>query len=144
MQYTREELDKMLKRAVAAVRAALGSPDDDIHLVQTRQAAAESAVTDAVEAGIHHRQIAVQSGVSGLRVLSYITDLDLSYQALRAERHHAERYVDQVLEEIRGRALYLYVHGTGKTEVCKALGVSRPTLNAWIKTEGIEDRDAAA
>lgn len=132
MQSTREDLDALLTLAATAVRDLYaGHPGRSADC----EAVAEKAVTEAVGAGVHHRQIALRAGVSGLLVLRCITDPDLSNAALRAERHHAERYAEQVMDEIRGRALWLYHHDTRKTDVCAALGITRPALDAWIRAD---------
>lgn len=134
MHYTPEQVNELRARAVEAVRALWGRPGDG-QAQPERDAAAEKAVTEAVRAGVHHRQIAEQAGTSGLLVLRCITDPALSNIALIAERHHAERYVEQIMEEIRGRALWLCRHDVSRTDVCAALGISRPALNAWIRAD---------
>ncbi|MGX1762626.1 hypothetical protein ACWIGW_44480 [Nocardia brasiliensis] len=127
-------------QAVAAVRAHFAGDGE--------RGAAQRAVTAAlVVYDISHRQIAQLAGVSGLAIINLITP-DYQYsqmpdnsdrrvlaaraEALKYERHAADRYRDDVLDAIRQEA----VHRTdylkeSEVAVAATLGVNRASIRKW-------------
>ncbi|MFI2577688.1 hypothetical protein ACH5AJ_36445 [Streptomyces rochei] len=99
--------------------------------------AAAAAVTAAVRAGVPHCSIADQAGCGGLAVIGLIGDQDLRTNALVVERHRARRHLDSVEQEIRGHARRVIggQNGRGKSQLAEKLGVSRPTLDAWLAAD---------
>lgn len=96
------------------------------------------AVTDAVTARrftLTHRQIASLAGVPGLLVARLIDNDKARAEALRSERHAADRYATEVLDTIRQEALRRFGAGERKFAIAEALGVTRRTLDAWLATE---------
>lgn len=126
-----------LDKAAEAVRelyAAEHEPTDHTNAEHD----AVRAVTDAVTATrftITHRQIASLAGVSGLLVARLIDNAAARAEALRSERHAAERYVTEVRDAIRGEAVRRIEAGDRKLATAESLGITRPTLDAWLSSE---------
>lgn len=127
-------------RAVAAVRDLYGSEHErNDHISADR--VAHAAVTFAVDlAEVTHREIASLAGVPGLLVARLIDTPDAYVDALRRERHAADRYAKDVLDEIE-TAARRFVDPTGNREArgiqsqggfSKAAGVDRMTVRGWL------------
>ena len=128
-------------RAVDAVKSFYGTEHAGPHDHRNAELDARAAVTFAVDiAGITHREIASLAGVPGLLVAKLITTPETYVSALRLERHAAERYVSDVLGEIR-QAAVRHVNpdaGRGGRGIqtqggfAKAAGVDRMAVRGWI------------
>lgn len=136
MELTQAQRDALLDRAVDAVRARFAvGPDTDPGEVSRRIEVATLAVTDAVtRGGLLHTQIASLAGVTGLRVIGLISDWSAQGEALGRERHAAKRYAEQVQEAAASHARQrVGAQGYGaKSRIAREIGVTRPTVDAWI------------
>lgn len=138
MQLTQAQQEALLDRAVETVRARYAvTPDTDPGEVSRLIEVATLAVTDAVtRGGWLHTQIATMAGVTGLRVIALIADWQAQGVALGRERHAAKRYAEQVQEAAASHARQrVGAQGYGaKSAIARDIGVTRPTVDAWIKT----------
>jgi transposase len=133
-----------LDRAVHAIRALRADEGD---LNEASLAAQDAVATAILVHGISHRLIAQKAGCPGLAVIDLMrresgddqqmTGRDLAVQAaraeaLRAERHAADRYVAEVLDHIRREAeVRITVRGQRETVVARDLGVNRASIRNW-------------
>ncbi|MFG2046112.1 hypothetical protein ACGFIW_01610 [Micromonospora sp. NPDC048935] len=136
MELTNAQQQALLTRAVDAVKARFDvGPSTDPDEVSRRIEVATLAVTDAVtRGGWLHSQIAILSGVTGLRVIGLISDWSAQAQALGRERHNAKVYADQVREAAAAHARQrVGAQGYGaKSQIAREIGVTRPVVDAWI------------
>lgn len=139
MQLTEAQRATLLDRAVEAVRHRFAvTPDTDPAEVSRRIEVARLAVTDAVTRGGHiHTLISTASGVSGLLVIGLIDDWSAQAVAIGRERHAAKRYAEQVQEAAASHSRQrVGAQGYGaKSAIAREIGVTRPTVDAWTKTE---------
>ncbi len=139
---TQEQRERLLKRAVAAVKARLAvGPDTDLREVSADHAS--RTVTEAVTVGDHlHTQIAQLAGCSGLQVINLITDWDARGRALGVERNALKTYEGQVREAAQQYAAQR-VGAFGRSEeliqkIAAGVGVTRAVVYNWIKP-GVSD-----
>ncbi|MEU7802582.1 hypothetical protein AB0B10_25320 [Micromonospora arborensis] len=136
MELTYAQQQALLNRAVDAVKERFDvGPGTDPGEVSRRIEIATDAVTDAVtRGGLLHSQIAVLSGVSGLRVIGLITDWSAQGEAIGRERHNAKVYADQVREAAASHARQrVGAQGYGaKAQIAREIGVTRAAVDAWI------------
>ncbi|MFF0822425.1 hypothetical protein ACFYUR_18845 [Micromonospora haikouensis] len=99
--------------------------------------AAADVVTAAVRAGVPHWRIADLAGCGGLTVIDMIDDRALRTAAYVSEKHRARRHLDAVEQAIRDHARRVIgaQNGRGKTQLTRELGISRPTLDAWLEAD---------
>lgn len=127
-------------RATDAVRAFYATEHGERdHITAERKA--HDAVTFAVDiAGITHREIASLAGIPGLLVARLIDTPAAYVDALRVERHAADRYAKSVFDEIK-LAARRFVDRTGSRSArgiraqggfAKAAGVDRMLVRDWI------------
>ncbi len=137
-RHTQQDREKLAAVAVEALRAKLArvpAVDHEVELAAEweRGRVATKAVSAAIRAGVSHREIASAAGLPGLLVIDCIDSGDLRGDALRVERHAAERYVRTVREASARWAQSAHGEGQEKQQIAEALGISRPTLNDWLK-----------
>ncbi|HEY9249247.1 MAG TPA: hypothetical protein VIO38_08955 [Rariglobus sp.] len=99
---------------------------------------AAGKVTIALRGGITPAQIAAKAGVRQLLVAQFIDDLAARADALRAARHDAERYQEQVMDALRAEVLAAVAGGTSKAEASRLYGVGRPAIDAWLRAAAEE------
>lgn len=129
-----------LEQATTSVRAWLAGDGE-----------AADAIRDVTAAiviyGVTHRQIAQMAGVTGMAIIRLLAPdyqypqqptaaarrvLDARAEALRTERHAADRYRDEVLEAIRAEALHRIDYlGDEESPVARELGVNRASIRNW-------------
>ena len=128
------DTEALAAEAAAAIRAMLAVRDPQMAGYWEAERKAAKAVTKAITAGASHREIAVSVGCDGLTVIHLIQDVNARTEAFAAERHHAERYVATVKEATASHARQVIgaAGGKGKSTLADKLGISRPTLDAWI------------
>lgn len=139
MDLTFTQQQTLLNRAVDAVKDRFDvGPSTDPDEVSRRVEVATLAVTDAVtRGGWLHSQIAILSGVTGLRVIGLISDWTAQGEAIGRERHAAKLYEKQVTEFAASHARQrVGAQGYGaKSAIAREVGVTRPTVDAWISAE---------
>lgn len=140
MDLTPAQQQALLNRAVDAVKDRFNvGPSTDPGEVSRLIEVATLAVTDAVtRGGWLHSQIAILSGVTGLRVIGLISDWSAQGQALGRERHNAKVYADQVREAAVSHARQrIGAQGYGaRAAIAREIGVTPVTVDAWTKPEG--------
>lgn len=136
--------DEALTRAIEAIQLyRAGGPDLDDAALR----AVDAVIAATLVHGISHRLIAQKAGCPGLAVIDLMrhgasddTNLnsrDLAIQgvraeALRAERHAADRYTAEVMDRIRLEAdMRITVRKQPPTTVARDLGVNRASVLSW-------------
>ncbi|GAB3670315.1 helix-turn-helix domain-containing protein [Saccharopolyspora tripterygii] len=132
--------DAPLQAAADAVRHLHHVHDTGNGSLECVEQDAADLVTRAVCAGTRHDQIAATAGVSGINVVRLIRDESARADAWCRERFLAEHYLVTVRDELHEEALRWFDSGVmDKKSVAAKFGISRPTLDAWIR-----ERDEAA
>ncbi|MGI5214929.1 hypothetical protein [Plantactinospora sp. CA-290183] len=129
------DIDGLTRTAVTAIQTLFNTRDSEPSVYWTAERTAAEAVTAAILAGVHHLQLALLSGRAGLTIIELIRDQDAATCALRAERHHARRYLRTVQDET---ALHVIraLGPTGEladTGLAAKLDIPDTTLLWWMR-----------
>jgi hypothetical protein len=146
---TAEQIADSLESAIEAVRDYLGT-DREVPAAYAAGDRARRAVDIAITVdGITPAQIATRAGVRQLLVAGMVRDPQHRARALAAARHDAQRYLDEVVAEMRMEAWRQWEAADGqhgaKTRIAANLRVTRTTLDAWLAgSTGEEQHDGNA
>lgn len=97
--------------------------------------AARDAIEDAIKDGHTLALIAATANLRQLLLVQFIEPLQDRRQALRVARADAERYLQQVTDQMISEARREFGNDVPKSTIADGLGISRVTLDKWLAEE---------